>query len=188
MRKIVLMLTLVTLCFSCGSDKKEKKADNVATDVKKEEVKKKEPKFDFPVVDNLLKNTSLINLSATPHSFEEDIVFEEINVLKTAKDTYTVIFVVNDKETNFDTLKQWKVGMYFFAKDPKQFSNPAEVKKGFKTVAAPAQPKLMGNEVVLVAKDITIAPKEISLLRVYLYNSNNDMNKNYYNTKDIVLP
>ena len=67
MKKIILMLSLVTLCFSCGSDKKEKKADDT-TVVEKEEVKKEEPKFNFPVVDNLLENPSLINLSATPHA------------------------------------------------------------------------------------------------------------------------
>ncbi|WP_430410910.1 hypothetical protein [Kordia sp.] len=186
MKKIIVILSLVTLCFSCGSDKKEKKETDV---VKKEEVKKEEPKYNFAKAEvNLLEDPSLINLSAVPHSFEDDIVFEEINVLKTAENTHTLVFVINDKMTNFDKLKEWKIGMYFFAKDPTKFENASDAKKGYKTTGTLADPKMMGDEVVVVLEGFKIIPKEISLLRLYLYNNNNDMNKNYYNTKDVVLP
>lgn len=188
MKKLILVVSLAIVSFSCGSDKKDKKGEDNTSVITETETVKVEPKFTFPVVENLLENPNLINITATPHSFEEDIVFEEINVLKTDKDTYTLVFVINDKSTNFDKLKEWRVGMYFFAKDPKKFENAADTKKGFKTIGMSAIPKLMGKEVVLVIENVKIIPKEISLLRLYLYNNNNDMNKNYYNTQDIVLP
>lgn len=186
MRNLLLILVVLTFIACGGEEKKKPEPNKNSTEKKKEE--KPEPKFNFPVVDNLLESQSLINLSETSHSFEDDIVFEEINVLKTADNTYTFIFVVNEKVTNFEKLQQWKLGMYFFAKDPKQFEDKAHVKKGYKTMATLVKPKMMGNEVVIVLKDFKIKPKEIKLLRLYLYNNNSDMNKNYYNTKDIVLP
>jgi len=187
MKKLVLIL--MVLSFSCASDKKDKTEEKQTTGVEATNPKKENvPIFNFPIVENLLESPQLINISYVEHYFEEDIVFEEINVLKTAENTFTFIFVINHKTTNFDKLKEWRVGMYLFAKDPKKFQNKTETEKGFKRTGMLAEPKMMGDEVVIVLKDFKIVPKEFTILRLYLYNLNNDMNKNYYDTNDVVFP
>lgn len=184
MKKIKWMplILLLMVGVSCKTEKKDSEAGTQASETKEL------TKPTFPVTENLLSNPALVNLTQERHAFEEDIVFEEINVLKTAENTYSFILVVDKAATNFDKLKSWKIAIMFFAKDPTQFSDDVLKKKGFKTTGFYADPKLMGNEVVILHENCMIELKELFLMRLYLYNNNNEMNTNYYNVKDIVLP
>lgn len=186
MKTRFLFFLSFVIFFNCKNDNK-KNLENNNSEINQPTMVEKPLKFDLPSVENLLLSPDLVNLSSELHSFEEDIVFEEINLVKTSPDTYTIIFVI-DPSTNFDSLKSWRIGMYFFAKDPSKFESKADSEKGFKTVATLAAPKMMDEEVVVLLENLKIIPKEISLLRVYLYKSNNEMNKKFYNTNDIRLP
>lgn len=192
MKHITFLLFIVLVFVGCKNE--EKKIKNIVEpifEIKEENTKADEiiKKYNISKAEvNLLEDPNLFNVSVTSHSFEDDIVFDEINVLKTDENTYSLIFVINNEETDFNKLSKWKIGMYFFAKDPTKFENKTDAIKGYKTTGMLADMKMMDNDVVLVLEGFKIIPKEISLLRIYLYNSNNDMNKNYYNTKDFVLP
>lgn len=184
--KIIVLVSVLLVLVSCKSNEKE--ANKLETSEPLIEKTEKASKFNFPVAEDILSNPHLMNLTYDGHAFEEDIVFSELNVLKTAEDTYTFIFTVDHDLTNFDKLLKWKVAMMFFAKNPNDFASEIEQKKGFKTTALLAKPYVIGDEVVLIHKDFKIKPKNFKLLRMYLYVNNNEMNKNYYNINNIVLP
>lgn len=193
----IFILLFLQVLFSCKSEKEnvlngselDKDAEIIqfVTD-DSGRVKDLIQKYGFEQVENLLDNPNLFNLTSNEHSFEDDIVFNEVNVIKTEKDIYTIVFLVNSELTDFDKLQKWKVGMYFFAKDPKKFLSIVDIERGYKAIGMLAQPKIMGDEVVLFLENFKIVPKEFSLLRLYLYNNNNDMNKNFYTINNVVFP
>lgn len=187
--KIITLSVFILALVSCKSDRKEEtnnsNSTEITTIVKEEE---KQPKFNFPVAEDILSNPHLKNLTYEGHAFEEDIVFSEVNVLKTAEETYTFVFIVNDKLTNFDKLQKWKLAMMFFAENPSEFVSKKEQNKGYKTIGLMAEPSIIGDEVVVIYKDFNLKPKELKLIRMYLYGYNGEMNKNYYNINNVVLP
>lgn len=189
MKKIILILVVIAF-ISC---KEEKKTDDTLDASKTEKVKepisnveKISKKYNFPKADNLLDNPNLKNLTIESHAFSEDIVFEEVNVLKTGEDLYSFILVIDDRSTNFDVYNTWEIAIIATAKDPSKFKDPKIQSKGSKTNGIKAKTVLMGNEIVALG-EFSLAPKEFTFIRFYLYNKDNK-NTNYYLLKDVKLP
>ncbi|WP_046755333.1 hypothetical protein [Kordia jejudonensis] len=191
MRKLFLILIAIALV-ACGDDKKKPTDADTSkvTDVKEKALSKVEEiakKYNFEKVDNLLENPSLVNLTSESHAFSEDIVFEEVNILKTGEDTYSLILVFNEKTTNFDVYNNWQIAIIATAKDPSKFKDPAIRSKGSKTNGIKAKTVLMGNEIV-ASGTFSLAPKEFTFIRFYLYDASNNKNTNYYTLKDVTIP
>lgn len=181
--KFFLFIVLF-FALSCGKEKKTLKHNS-------EEKLKMDEKSEIqgiPHSENLLEHPDIYNLSQIPHSFSKSIVFNEVNIIKTDKNIYTMIFVIDDLETDLEELRQWKVGIYFIAKDFEKFSNETERKNKFKSQGLMAIPTYMGNEVVVFIENLNLEPKNYSLIRIHLYKNNDIINKNYYNISDVVLP
>jgi len=177
---------------ACGDDKKKPTDTDTSkvTDVKEKALSKVEEiakKYNFEKVDNLLNNPSLVNISSESHAFAEDIVFEEVNILKTGEDTYSLMLVLDEKSTNFDAYNPWQIAIIATAKDPSKFKDPVLQKKGTKTNGIKAKTVLMGNEIVALGT-FDLAPKEFSIIRFYLYDANGNKNTNYYVLKDVTIP
>ena len=192
MKKLALMLTAIAF-IACGDDKK-KTPDTDTT--KTEEVKKPvvdkvqeiKEKYKLKEAENLLENPALINLSEDRHAFNDNIVFEEVNVLKTGEDTYSVLLVLSERDTNFDELLEWTVAIIATPKKPKEFADPKEQKKGNRTIGIYRKPEVMGKEIVVHLKDFKIKPKEFSFIRFFLLKNSGEKNTNYLVIKDTKFP
>lgn len=191
MRKLLLILTAIAF-IACKDDKKNTTDTNSKTEeVKKQVVSKVEEireKFSYNTVENLLGNPDFINLTSRSHAFTDNIVFKEVNVLKTGEDTYSLIIVFDEKATDFEAYNQWKLAIIATPKDPSQFLDKKEQKKGARTTGIGSEPVVMGNEIVLHTPNFKIKPKEFSFIRFYLYNFQKEVNTKYYLIKDATLP
>lgn len=192
MRKLLLILTAIAF-IACEDDKKKTTdTDTSNAEVVKEPVVSKveeiSKKYNFKKVDNLLDNPELVNLTSDSHAFSDKIVFEEVNVLKTAEDTYSFFLVLSDKETDFEEFIKWTVAIVATPKNPKEFADPKEQAKGARTIGIYAKPQLMGNEIVIHLKDFKLKPKEFSFIRFYLYNAEGEKNTKYYLMENVTLP
>lgn len=191
MKKLFLILIAVAFV-ACGDDKKKPTDTDTSKveDVKEtvlSKVEKIAAKYNFEKVDNLLEDPNLASLTSESHAFSEDIVFEEVNILKTGEDTYSLMLVLDEKSTNFDAYNPWQIAIIATAKDPSKFKDPALQKKGTKTNGIKAKTVLMGNEIVALGT-FSLAPKEFSIIRFYLYDTNGNKNTNYYVIKDVTIP
>jgi len=190
MRKLVLILAIIAFV-GCKDDKKSTTDTSGTEEVKTPVVSKVEEiskKFNFKKVDNLLDNPELVNLTSESHAFSDKIVFEEVNVLKTAEDTYSFFLVLSDKETDFEEFVKWTVAIIVTPKNPKEFADPKEQAKGARTIGIYAKPQVMGNEIVIHLKDFKLKPKEFSFIRFYLYDAEGQKNTNYYLMENVTLP
>jgi len=192
MKKVLLILTAIAF-IACEDDKKKTTdTDTSNTEVVKETVVSKveeiSEKFNFKKVENLLNNPELVNLTSESHAFEDKIVFQEVNVLKTGEDTYSLILVFDEYETDFEAYNQWKLAIIATPKDPTKFLDEKEKQKGARTTGIGSNPVVMGNEIVLHTPNFKIKPKEFTILRFYLYNLKKETNTKYYVIKDVTLP
>lgn len=189
-KTIVLLVTLIAV-LSCKTDKKEEnKKTEIMQEVEKPKhslVDKIHEKYKFKKVENLLENPGLVNLRLESHAFSDQITFEDVSVLKTAEDTYSVLLTVSKDNTDLDELIKWTVAIVATPKDPKQFEDLSERKKGARTIGIYNKPEIMGDEIVIHLKDFKIKPKEFSFIRFYLYNKE-DKNINYLVIKDANFP
>ena len=183
-RILVLILILV---LGCKEERKTKlnNQDPIFTEIKP---KDKEKKYNFPVAENLFEENGLITLTTEPHAFSENIVFEEVNILKKEGDnSYYFILVFDEINTDFENFKKWNIALIATAKDPTKFEDPRIRTKGSKTDGLRIKTVLMGNDVVALGT-FKLVPKEFSFLRFYLYDSSNNKNTNYYTLKDVTIP
>jgi hypothetical protein len=189
MKNIILILVVIAF-ISCKEEKNTKETlDTTKTEKVNESLSNVEEiseKYNFNKVDNLLENPNLRNLTTESHAFSEDIVFEEVNILKTGEDQYSFMLVIDDRSTNFEVLNTWEIAIIATAKDPTKFKDPRIQSVGSKTNSIKAKTVLMGNEIVALG-EFSLAPKEFSFFRFYLYNTDNK-NTNYYIIKDVTLP
>ncbi len=193
MKKIILILAAIAFV-ACGEEKKQPKDTETpkTEEVKKTVVDKVEEireKYKLKKVENLLENPALINLTSDRHAFtENNIVFEEVNVLKTGEDTYSVLLVLSEKETDFDELLKWTVAIIATPKNPKEFADPKEQKKGNRTIGIYGKPEVMGKEIVVHLKDFKMKPKDFSFIRFFLLKNTGEKNVNYLVIKDAKFP
>lgn len=173
--------------FSCNDTKKSNDEEQSKQVVEEIESKKEEPRFEE--IENLLMRPGIVRLSDTPFTFSEDIVFEEVNILKEKDDTYTLIYVIDPFETDFDKLQDWKIGVWFFAENPEEFEDESIRKKRYKSFGTKIEPNTIDNEIVVLYKNITLAPKKFKTVRTYLYNNDGEIlgNKKYINS-NVILP
>lgn len=191
MKKIIFLLVILISVLSCKTDKKQ---ENNKTEIIQELEKPKKSlidevheKYKFKKVENLLDKKELANLRLESHAFSDKIAFEEVNVLKTAEDTYSIILTVSKDNTDLEELVKWTVAIIATPKDPSKFADPVERKKGARTIGIYNKPEIMGDEIVVHLKDFKIKPKEFSFIRFYLYNKE-DKNINYLVIKDANFP
>jgi len=177
---------VLALFTNCKTEKKESIINKETVEEIQE--KKEDSRLNFKSVNNLLDNPNLQELSIQTHAFDPDIVFDGMYVLKTAEDTYSFILLFDEDKTNFEVFSKWKLAMIATPKDPLQFENEAEQKKGARTTGVDSTPVMMGNYVVLLTENFKLKPKEFSFIRFYLYNFNKETNTKYYAVKDAVLP
>ena len=186
MNKISGILLFLVFFSSCKTEKKEP-VINKETVVEIQE-EKEGSKLNFKLVNNLLDNPNLQELSIQTHAFDSDIIFDGMYVLKTAEDTYSFILLFDEDKTNFEAFSKWKLAIIATAKDPLQFESELEQKKGARTTGVESTPVMMGDYVVLLTENFKLKPKEFSFIRFYLYNFNKETNTKYYLVKDVVLP
>lgn len=181
MRTIILIL-VVLFAFSCKSETKVQKSEDKQTKVEEEN----NVELSLPKVHNDLEDAKLINLTYDRHVFEpQGIVFEEVNVLKTEEDVYSIILVLNKELTNFEELKKWKLGMYIYPVYPEEFEKEEDRKKGMRSLGILCDPVMMGDEIVIIHKGLRLKPKSFEHIRFYLYNNDGNTNMNYYKIRDV---
>ncbi len=192
MKRLILIFSIALFVFSCKSEKKEPidNQESEKKEIKLSFIDQIEKNYGFNKVENLLEKPNLVNLSSEVHSFTEEIVFEEVNAIKTAEDTYSILLVLSEKETDFDEFIKWTVAIIVTPKDPSKFEKESERKKGARTIGIYGKPQIMGDEVVIHLKNFKLKPKEYSFIRFYLYNTSNNQEKNtnYLVIKDVTLP
>ncbi|WP_430410894.1 hypothetical protein [Kordia sp.] len=127
-------------------------------------------------------------LTSTAHAFKENLVFKNVNIVETSANTYTLTIEIDKNKTDIEELKLWKLAMQVFPEEPKELENFKNDGKNFKSNGFLIQPIQEGDKTLLTYKNIKLNPTKIKLLRFYLYRKNNEMIKNYYDTRDIELP
>ncbi|AXT18586.1 hypothetical protein D7030_06920 [Flavobacteriaceae bacterium AU392] len=180
---IILLLTFIFISCKSEKSKNDIKSDSYKSIQTKQNIKNST--FDFPKVENEMENPALFNLTYDEHEFTTGIVFQEVNALKTRKDIYSIIMVLDKNLTNFKELKEWKIGMYIYPIYPEEFENKIDKEKGMKSVGIEAKPVMMGDEVVIIHENLKLKPKSFEHIRFYLYNSKGDTNLKYYKIRDI---
>lgn len=178
--KVSVLFLIISAFFARCTPKNSK---YTTIDPVKNEVLKKQ----FPKYPNLLQHDKRIHLTQKLHVFTPAIAFKEVWIIPAGEDTYSFIWVVDTRRTDFETLQAWKIGMIIKPVNPLDFESELLQSKGIKTIGVLTNLYNMGDEVVVMLHNFKLKPKNLSYIKFYLYNNEGNTNLNYWIAKNVQL-
>lgn len=171
---VSVFFLVLTLVFGCRQDKTIQNSSEEIQSIKKElsSIFFSERTYKSQVV------------TREKHFFSENIAFNEVRVYYTEKDMYTFVWIVDVEHTDFDELKNWKLGMIIKPSNRLDFKDIDLEKKGIKTIGVLTTPYILNGDVCIVLRDFKLRPNRFKYIKFYLYNNDNKTNLKYWITED----
>jgi len=181
MKKIILIFAVVMVFVACKKSQTNKDIEETQN-VENRNLEKEE---EYTKIENTYDEMKII--FSGEFSFADEIIVDEIGVLKMGDDTYKIAYFLNDS-CNFNKIEELNIAFRVYPKNPELFAKEFGQNNKAKTFAAVSNISVMDDIKVIVSNEFKISPKEFKSIKVYFYDPKAGVSGRMMTILDVKIP